>query len=903
MRGSAAPIPVPPLHIASARPERKPPPIATEMQPISAKAKPGTPEATIKGPTTEVIFEGKPIAFQADCSLLYLTRLASQPSPMSLDAIEYFPSSQTGIRPQKQTLHCHLAFIETIKDLLFNQDSKRAFEFTQEAAAHNLTVLETFNFDLSQAILAQRNSPVYYGSEFQPVARLQKIFHMHPLWHLMKSYLQNGITFPLQPLEIELRRSDCQFMLERGNHKSAKTIEGAKIIKAHMQADVEHGFSLPLPIISLEKFQDVGSVAPLGVQDQSSLTDDGIRVEKWRMTHDQTFPGPSNLSVNKRVIKEDLPECMYGHTLLRVLHFIVDLRYRHPDKRILLGKFDLKAAFRRAHLSPATALESMATLEDFLFISLRLTFGGAPCPPTWSCISESVCDLANDLIECPAWDHATLHSPLQASIPPPLRLSDEIPLGQAVKLAVKFPREEIGKADIYLDDYAPIALDIGDNVDRVACAVPLAIHAVGRQLSADEPLPRDDLISLSKLAAEGRMEETKMLLGWIVNTRALLIHLPINKYLGWSTDILEAIEKVTVKGSELDTITGRLNHAAMALTPMRHFLNRLRHLTYVALSCKWGKAKITENVRDDLILCLEFLKYAKDGVSMNNLVFAEPTHYYRSDACEHGLGGYSILSGKAWRFELPADCRGRTTINVLEFLGSMITVWIDTLAGDIQPHSCLLSQTDSTSAAGWLKKSCFDERQQKLAMQTARHLAILLIHSKSSLYSQWVEGEANGVSDILSRDHHLTDSAVISLILTSCPEQVPNGLHLQPLPNEIASWLICKLREQPATTQSPKEPTRSKYALGSVGSSISPPLASATTSSSTSSPEVSDTASSVPSSKPSETPGSVQNALAFLKRPSVDPPWTMWQRPSGLTTGLIPDTTATVDWRMFYNAN
>jgi hypothetical protein len=79
-------------------------------------------------------------------------------------------------------------------------------------------------------------------------------------------------------------------------------------------------------------------------------------------------------------------------------------------------------------------------------------------------------------------------------------------------------------------------------------------------------------------------------------------------------------------------------------------------------------------VREDLLLCLDFLKFAKDGVSMNLLVFADPTHYYRSDACEHGLGSYSILSGQAWHFELPVDCRGCTTINVLGFIGSMVTV-------------------------------------------------------------------------------------------------------------------------------------------------------------------------------------------------------------------------------------
>ena len=885
---------VAPTTLAPARPERKPPPVASPKQQTKIQT---NIASAIRGPTTAALFEGEPFTTTADCLVATHPHCASPPRPQPKEAIQILP--------------CHLEFMANIKDLLQNQDPSRAcdkplftFALTKDAAKANEKVLESFNFNLPLALKAQRNSPLYFGSEFQPIEKLERIFALHPLWPLVKVYLRDGITFPLAPISEELRCKDCAYMISRGNHKSATTPAGLKLVREHMSADVDHGFALPLPMNCLQHFKTQCSIAPLGVQDQSSLSDDGVRIPKWRMTHDQTFPGEaSKLSVNKRVLKEELPKCLYGHALLRMLHFIVDLRYKHPDRRILIGKFDLKAAFRRAHLSPESALESMSTLDDTLLVSLRLTFGGAPCPPTWSCISESICDLANDLIACPAWNHAEIQSPIQTMIPPPERLPENVPLGKAVKLAVHFPREEIGKTELFIDDYAPIALDVGNNVDRVACAVPLAIHTVGRQLSPNEPLPRDDLVSLSKLAAEGKMEETKIMLGWLINTRSMLLHLPLNKFNGWSKDILDAISRTIIDGSTLETMTGRLNHAAMALTNMRHFLNRLRKLAYVAAQCKWGKARLTQNVKDDLTLCLEFLALGRDGVSLNILVFAEPTHYYRSDACEHGLGGYSILSGKAWRFELPADCRGRTTINVLEFLGCVITVWIDILAGDIHPDACILSQTDSTSAAGWLRKSCFDEKQHLLAMQTARHLGSLLIKAKACLYSQWVEGEANGVSDILSRDHHLSNKEIVSLILTSCPEQVPFGIKLQPLPKEIASWLIFKLQEQPATTLSPKAPTRSKYALGSVGSNTCPPLDLVTTSSSTRSQEANATVSWEPSCKPSDKHASAQNVLAFLKRNNAEPPWTMWQRPSGLTTGLIPDTTATVDWRMFYNAN
>ena len=53
------------------------------------------------------------------------------------------------------------------------------------------------------------------------------------------------------------------------------------------------------------------------------------------MTHDLSFPGKVlEESVNSRVVKEILEPCMFGHTLLRVMHQIVHLRNCHKDKKI-----------------------------------------------------------------------------------------------------------------------------------------------------------------------------------------------------------------------------------------------------------------------------------------------------------------------------------------------------------------------------------------------------------------------------------------------------------------------------------------------------------------------------------------------------------------------------------------
>ena len=240
----------------------------------------------------------------------------------------------------------------------------------------------------------------------------------------MKTYFSEGCTFPLAPISTDTHMEDCQFMFCRGNHKSATNEAGAALVSSLMKEDVAHGYSVPLPPSCVEKLAPFGSIAPLGVQLQKTLNAKGEIIPKWRMTHDQSFPAEaSNTSVNICTIADQLPECRYGKALPRLIHLIVGMRARYPTTPILIGKFDLKAAYRRAHLSPETALESMTVLNGLLEISLRLTFGGSACPPQWCCISETNCDLANDIMSSdpstiPSTRRHTIHSSPRARSKP-----------------------------------------------------------------------------------------------------------------------------------------------------------------------------------------------------------------------------------------------------------------------------------------------------------------------------------------------------------------------------------------------------------------------------------------------------------------------------------------------------
>jgi hypothetical protein len=306
-------------------------------------------------------------------------------------------------------------------------------------------------------------------------------------------------------------------------------------------------------------------------------------------------------------------------------------------------------------------------------MALCLTFGSSACPNLWNCISETGMDIANMLIQNPFWDHTSLFDPLSSQLENPESLPTDVPFAQTKEMSVSIPIDDIGKADIYIDDTIGVALDIGDNANCVSAAIPLAIHTLACPLDPLDEIPREEIISLKKFSAEGRPSELKTVLGWIINSRSLSISLPMDKHNEWCHDINEILASGRVQKSIMEALIGQLNHVAYIMDMLRNFLSRLRmalqrtllhHFTYLP-SCE----------KEDLKLMLYFLQIAAfKGVSMNNLSFMKATHIYRSDASLHGIGGYNILTGKAWCFQLPVNCRLPTTLNSLEFIAALAAI-------------------------------------------------------------------------------------------------------------------------------------------------------------------------------------------------------------------------------------
>ena len=69
---------------------------------------------------------------------------------------------------------------------------------------------------------------------------------------------------------------------------------------------------------------------------------------------------------------------------------------------------------------------------------------------------------------------------------------------------------------------------------KAANAVPLALEILGRPVSHQEPVPRDELLSIIKLHAEGAMQEIQVVTGWEINTRIFQVALTTEKFEAWT---------------------------------------------------------------------------------------------------------------------------------------------------------------------------------------------------------------------------------------------------------------------------------------------------------------------------------------------------------------------------------
>jgi hypothetical protein len=424
-------------------------------------------------------------------------------------------------------------------------------------------------------------------------------------------------------------------------------------------------------------------LAPMNIQKQNTINEHGRIIEKDGLTHDQSYKWPLGTSVNSRVITEELLPCMFGACIKRVVNWAVSARQKFPKSPILASKFDFKSAFRWCHLNAASAAQNCNQIVEIniLLMMLRLSFGGKPCPFEWDVISESICNLANMILHDDSWDPYDLTAPNQHLVPEQTLLDDSIPFGQGLELIVDIPINPREMHDIYIDDVINLTINIPstDHVARAKGAALLAMDSTAHPNHPEEPMPRKSMDARDKLRAEARPAES-VILGWDFDIRRLIISLLKNKFVAWTRNISQLLLNGTTTAKELKSTIGCLGHLTLVVPGVHNFLSRLRDLQQ--MGTHRPSIKISKTCRNNLILMICFLEISKRVIDMNLIAFRRPTHVYWSDSCPFGLGGY-LDEGFAWRFELPKELRYRASNNLLKYIASIISPWINMLAGHL----------------------------------------------------------------------------------------------------------------------------------------------------------------------------------------------------------------------------
>ena len=169
-------------------------------------------------------------------------------------------------------------------------------------------------------------------------------------------------------------------------------------------------------------------------------------------------------------------------------------------------------------------------------------------------------------------------------------------------------------------------------------------------------------------------------------------------------------------------------------------------------------------------------------------------------------------------------------------------------------------------------------------------------------YSQWFKGEANVATDAVSSDNNHSDHELTHIFCTHCPSQIPLHFEIQPLPNEIISWLTALLLKLPANLQYNKKHTRTKLGRGT---GVQPTVAGldSPTHSSPTSPALQKSSPLVPLPWLCAKRNFQDHLMTDWLMAQLQVPSHMYARPSGSTADPTHPSMTMENLDSFYNGN
>ena len=196
-----------------------------------------------------------------------------------------------------------------------------------------------------------------------------------------------------------------------------------------------------------------------------------------------------------------------------------------PTKRILIGKKDLDAAYRRIPANTTTVLTYIAILDYPAFLWLLLPFGTTPAQTEYMTVSDVSIDQGNYLLRDESSCIDDLNLPHQYLLPPEEKQHSTIHLETADPLAADITATGVLMVG-FIDNIITITVDDKHWIDCAKVAALLVIYKLFWPLHLSEPLKQDDPLPLEKLVVEEKIAEHKTCLVWDIKTHYMIVFLP-----------------------------------------------------------------------------------------------------------------------------------------------------------------------------------------------------------------------------------------------------------------------------------------------------------------------------------------------------------------------------------------
>jgi hypothetical protein len=202
---------------------------------------------------------------------------------------------------------------------------------------------------------------------------------------------------------------------------------------------------------------------------------------------------------------------------------------------------------------------------------------------------------------------------------------------------------------------------------------------------------------------------------------------------------------------ELQSLIGKLSFVAACVRPGRTFLARL--FSAMKVTPDIGKHPIPDSVYKDLNWWSTFLP-CYNGVSMMAMdEWSHPDEIFSSDACMTGCGAWLFSSREYFKCRFPDSIMCSTNhISQLEIITMMVAckVW-----GSRWKGKRILAKCDNEASVRVVNsgRSNGDSFMMSCTREIAYHAALKEFEFRVT----HLEGKKNGISDILSRWHDVTD--------------------------------------------------------------------------------------------------------------------------------------------------